>query len=59
MTGISDEKALMRQIQTAAGKEKAELVLKNANIVNVFTNSILTADVAIDNGYIIGVGHYE
>ena len=59
MTGISDEKALMRQIQTAAGKEKAELVLKNANIVNVFTNSILTADVAIDNGYIIGVGHYD
>ena len=34
------------------------LVLKNARVINVFTNEIEQADVAIRQGVILGVGHY-
>ena len=50
-----------RQKQIAAAQEKVlpELVLKNAKIVNVFTGEILSGDVAITDGYIVGVGRYR
>ena len=47
-----------RLIDVAAGREKAELVLKNAKIVNVFTQKIERGDVAIEGGFIAGVGAY-
>lgn len=43
----------------ALGKEKAGLVLKNANVIQVLTNEILTADIAIEDGVIAGVGVYD
>lgn len=46
-------------IDTANGRQKADLVLKNANIVNVFTESIETGDIAITDGMIAGIGNYE
>ena len=49
---------LKRQILTAKGDVRAELVLKNARVINVFTNEIEQADVAICQGIILGVGHY-
>ena len=51
----------MRQqdlIQAALNGETT-LVIKNANVVNVFTNEIVRADVALYNGVIIGVGSYS
>lgn len=48
-----------RAIEIAKGDKKAKLVLKNANIVNVFTNEILPGDVAIDHGEIVGIGKYS
>ena len=48
-----------RAIEIAKGDKKARLVLKNANIVNVFTNEILPGDVAIDHGEIVGIGKYS
>lgn len=48
-----------RRIDIAAGRIDAELVLKNANIVNVFTEEIIHADVAIDKGYIVAIGRYD
>src|SRR5699024_3591512 len=50
---------LKNSIIKAKGEEKAELVFKNANVVNVFTKEIIKTDVAIDNGYIIGLGEYS
>lgn len=50
---------LSKELSVARGKEKAELVLKNASIVNVFTEAIEVADVAICNGRIAGIGVYE
>ena len=46
-------------ILTANGTQKADLVLKNASIVNVFTESIEVGDVAITDGKIVGIGRYE
>ena len=47
------------QVAAATGSKKAELVLKNAQIVNVFTQSVETGDIAIEGGYIVGIGNYE
>lgn len=46
-------------IHVANGRQKADLVLKNANIINVFTESIETGDVAVVDGMIAGIGIYE
>ena len=46
-------------IQSATGAVKADLVLKNASYLNVFTNEFLTGDIAITNGRFAGFGSYE
>ena len=50
---------LEQMIAVAKGERKANLVLKNARVVNVFTGEIYKADVAIDQGFIAGVGSYK
>ena len=52
-------KLLREQVAAATGSKKAELVLKNAQIVNVFTQSVETGGIAIEGGYIVGIGNYE
>ena len=49
----------MKQISAAAGRTKAELVLKHAKIVNVFTETVEEGDIAIEDGIIVGIGNYE
>lgn len=44
-------------IKTAKGDIKADLVLKNARIVNVLSEEIYEGDVAISDGVIAGVGN--
>lgn len=46
-------------IHVANGRQKADMVLKNANIINVFTESIEVGDVAVVDGMIAGIGTYE
>ncbi|MBC8520559.1 MAG: hypothetical protein H8D26_00990, partial [Methanomicrobia archaeon] len=46
-------------IDIAAGKEKSDLVLKNANLVNVCSGDIYEIDIAIARGLIVGLGRYE
>lgn len=53
------KKDLRNLIIKAKGEEKAELVLKNAFVINVFTKEIIKQDVAIDNGKIVGLGNYQ
>ena len=48
-----------RVIEAASGRQKADLVLKNATYVNVFSNELLTCDIAVANGLIVGLGSYE
>ena len=48
-----------RIINAAAGREPADLVLKNATYVNVFSNELCTADIAVAEGLIVGMGQYS
>ncbi|MCI6888083.1 MAG: adenine deaminase [Lachnospiraceae bacterium] len=50
---------LKNQILTAAGRKQAPLVLKSAQVLNVFTEELETADVAVSDGYIVGIGTYD
>lgn len=51
-----EKQKLIKLIDVAAGRKKADLVLKNAKIVDVFQAKILTRDIAISDGYIAGIG---
>ncbi len=57
MTNYADK--LKRRIDAAAGREKADLVLKNANAVDIFCHRTVTCDVAITDGIIVGLGNYD
>ena len=50
---------LEKHILIAGKKQLADLVIKNAKIINVFTKEVMEADVAICDGVIVGVGDYE
>ena len=49
----------LRVIAVAAGREKADLVLKNATYVNVFSNELCQGDIAVAEGLIVGMGEYS
>lgn len=49
----------IRCSETARGLRKADLVLKNCNVINVFTEEILQGDIAVTDGIIAGIGKYE
>ena len=46
-------------LKAAGGRKKAELVLKNCQIINVFTTEIEQGDIAIENGLVVGIGKYK
>jgi len=46
-------------IQTASGRREPDLVFKNAQVLNVFTQETIRADVAVSGDAIAGVGHYN
>ncbi len=48
-----------RMIRAAMGQEKADLVLKNATYVNVFSNELCQGDIAVVGGLVIGMGEYS
>lgn len=59
--GKINRKLLKKQriIAAAAGREPADLVLKNATFVNVFSNELSTMDIAVAEGLIVGMGSYH
>lgn len=52
-------KNIEKVINIAMGRNKADLVLKGANIINVLTGSIEKGDIAICDDIIAGVGEYS
>jgi len=50
---------LKKRIDVAAGRIPADLVIKNAKVVDVYGNRIIEGDIAIVNGCVAGVGEYE
>ena len=55
-----NKKTLKRLIDVAAGRLPADIVLKNARVIDVYQAEIMEGDVAIVDGRIAGVGEaYE
>lgn len=50
---------LKMRIKCASNQQKASFVIKNITVIDVFQNDRFMADVAIEGGYIIGIGSYE
>ena len=44
-------------IKTAKGSEKADLIIRNGQIINVLSEEIYQADIAIKDGIIAGIGN--
>ena len=55
----TNQPKLKRIIAAATGSEKADLVLKRAKIINVFSEEIISGDLAIADGVIVGIGCYD
>ena len=51
-------KKKQRMIRVALGQEKADVVLKNAAYVNVFSNELCHGDIAVVGGLVVGMGDY-
>lgn len=54
-----DEKIMQRLLAAASGREEADIVLKSAQVFNVFTGEFETGDVALCGAYIAGIGAYK
>ena len=50
---------LKKRIDVAAGRVLADLVIKNCNVVNVYTGEIQKEDIAVSDGVIAGLGSYQ
>jgi len=50
---------LNHKLAVARGEQRAELLFKNARVVNVLSGEIHEASVAVDDGRIIGFGDYK
>jgi adenine deaminase len=49
---------IQHKLSVARGEKPAELLFKNAQLVNVLSGEIHEADVAVDDGRVIGFGDY-
>ncbi|MEP6698899.1 MAG: adenine deaminase [Verrucomicrobiota bacterium] len=52
-------RATQHKLRVARGENPAELLFKNAQLVNVLSGEIHEANVAVDDGRVIGFGDYE
>lgn len=54
-----DVKKLSKIIQTSEGKIAADLVIRNCKVLDPISGSIIVGDIAVTDGYILGVGAYD
>ena len=50
---------LQHKLSIARGERPAELLFKNANLVNVLSGEIYLTHVAVEDGRVVGLGDYE
>ncbi|WP_088103444.1 adenine deaminase [Halalkalibacter urbisdiaboli] len=53
------EKQLKNRVAMATKRQPADIVVKNGKIIDVFNLEIIEQDLAIGEGYIVGIGQYE
>ncbi|WP_088041955.1 adenine deaminase [Bacillus sp. EAC] len=49
----------LHEMKASTKAEKADFLIKNGKILNVFTKEIIEDSIAITNGMIVGIGDYE
>ncbi|WP_088070427.1 adenine deaminase [Gottfriedia luciferensis] len=49
----------LHEMKASTKAEKADFLIKNGKILNVFTKEIIEESIAITNGVIVGIGDYE
>ncbi len=54
-----DKEMFIRRLGAASHRKKAETVIKNGKIMDVFNQEWLETDIAITDGAIVGLGEYE
>lgn len=54
-----EKEALKTLINVAAGREPADLVIKNCKVVDVYSGLVTKGDIALCGGLIAGIGEYE
>src|SRR5258707_14388813 len=50
---------IQQKLSVARGEQRAELLFKNANLVNVLSGEIHRTHVAVEDGRVIGLGDYD
>ena len=50
---------IQQKLAVARGEQRAELLFKNARVVNVFSGEIHKTNVAVEDGRVIGFGDYQ
>ncbi|MBC1547983.1 adenine deaminase [Listeria sp. FSL L7-1435] len=55
---VENLKQLQERVAVSDGRAKADLVITNGRIINVFSGEIMDGDIAIKNGYIAGIGDF-
>lgn len=54
-----NKKTYVSNIKASTKQIPCDLVIKNITVIDVFQNSSFVSDVAIHNGYIVGLGEYS
>ncbi|MGJ7921586.1 adenine deaminase [Neobacillus sp. LXY-4] len=54
-----NKEAIKRRIEVASKRTKADLVIKNGHVVDVFNLELMKCDVAIVDGVIVGIGEFD
>src|SRR6267142_615485 len=50
---------IQQKLSTARGERPAEVLFKNAKLVNVLSGEIYAASVAVEDGRVVGIGDYK
>src|SRR5215471_8755420 len=51
--------AVRDRILAARGRLAADLILKHARVVDLFTNEVISTDIAIHDGFVVGLAAYD
>lgn len=57
--GKISKQSLKKLIDVASGRMKADTVIKNCKVVDVYSGGIIDGDIALSDGMIAGIGDYE
>lgn len=54
-----NKEALVKRLNASARRQKADIVIKNGKIMDVYNHEWIYEDIAITDGVIVGLGQYE